>query len=262
MNKNLIAIILYTVTISFFTGCATNSEYVQRNSQEIRDTKSKIYLLENDIISINTRLDEMDQQLANIPHNGEDSEEIKKLHSDLIKLNNQVEFHSNRISFLLESAESDAEAILSLQERTGNKHVQRNKTYSSKVDSRVSASPELIYSDAKKNYDANKLQEALAGFNNFLRDFPRHKLAANSQYWIGEIYYDADDYEKAIREFNKVEENYPESLKSPDAKFKVALCEIKLEKSEEAQSTLNSIKRFYPEYERMYKVDQFLKSLE
>ncbi len=262
MGKRYLSLIIITAILVISFGCASNSEYVQKNSQEIRDLKSKIYLLENDIISINTRLDEMDQQLTNIPQNGGDSGAVTKLRSDLTKLNNQVEFHSNRISFLLDSAESDADAILTLQEKVGNKRVPRNKTYKNTGTHAVPASPELAYNTAKKDYDENKLQEALAGFKNFLRDFPRHQFAANSQYWIGEIFYDADDYNKAVREFEKVEEDYPESLKAPDARFKIALCHIKLERPQEAKKTFNDLKRLYPDYERMYKVDQFLKSLE
>jgi tol-pal system protein YbgF len=187
---------------------------------------------------------------------------ISKLRADVSNLSNMVEFHSNRITSLLESSESDANAILDLQEKLDGKQGKNKKTYAKTTETNNTQSPEILYNDSKKYYDANRLDESLEGFKTFLKDFPRHNLAANSQYWMGEIYYDIDNFDKALLEFEKVEDNYPGSLKAPDAKFKVAMCYLKLEKKTDAVKTLNDLKRFYPDYERMYKVDQFLESLQ
>lgn len=258
-------VILWVVILSvaiLAVGCSTNSDYTQKNSQEVRNLKSKIYLLENDLISINSRLDEFDQQKVSQPKSNDDSALMGQLSTDINYLKSQIEFQGNRITTLLEAAESDAEAILSLQEKLNGKKGSPRRNYTKTKTQSSEVTPEFQYSSAKKLYDANSLDAALVKFNDFLKSFPRHKLAANAQYWVGEIYYDIDNYSKAILEFEKVERNYPESLKAPDAKFKVAMSQIKLDEKQEATKTLNDLKRFYPDYERMSKVDQFLKSLQ
>jgi tol-pal system protein YbgF len=83
----------------------------------------------------------------------------------------------------------------------------------------------------KKLYDASYLDItkgnydlALAGFNEFLKRFPKHDLADNAQYWIGEGYYAQKKYEPALTEFEKVVGNYPGKDKEPAALYKMGLC--------------------------------------
>ncbi|MBI5804720.1 tol-pal system protein YbgF [candidate division TA06 bacterium] len=83
----------------------------------------------------------------------------------------------------------------------------------------------------KKLYDASYLDItkgnydlALAGFNEFIKRFPKHDLADNAQYWIGEGYYAQKKYEPALTEFEKVVGNYPGKDKEPAALYKMGLC--------------------------------------
>ncbi len=58
-------------------------------------------------------------------------------------------------------------------------------------------------------------------FTDFIAKYPRHPLAANAQYWIGEAYYVQHDFRQALLEFQKVVELG--SGKVPDALVKVGL---------------------------------------
>ena len=44
-------------------------------------------------------------------------------------------------------------------------------------------------------------------FIDFIAKYPKHPLAANAQYWIGEAYWAQRDYRQALVEFEKVFEH-------------------------------------------------------
>jgi len=80
--------------------------------------------------------------------------------------------------------------------------------------------PEAIYQqglDAMKAGDTGKAREILG---KFLDQYPKHKLAANAHYWIGESYYSDKNFEQAILEFQEVIKNFPEKEKVPAAMLK------------------------------------------
>ena len=53
-------------------------------------------------------------------------------------------------------------------------------------------------------------------FRGFLQGYPRHQLAGNAQFWIGEIYFARKDYVNASIAYAEGYRNYPRSPKAPD----------------------------------------------
>jgi tol-pal system protein YbgF len=96
---------------------------------------------------------------------------------------------------------------------------------------------------------AGKDEEAAQGFRDFLRAYPTHDLADNSQYWLGECFYDRKDYASAVREFRKVIERYPSGNKVPDALLKVGFSYLSLGSVEAGRQTLSQLRRSYPRHE-------------
>jgi tol-pal system protein YbgF len=92
-------------------------------------------------------------------------------------------------------------------------------------------------------------QEAAQGFREFLRQFPAHDLADNSQYWLGECFYDRKDFASAVREFRRVIERYPTGNKVPDALLKVGFSYLALGSVEAGRQTLEQLQRSYPRHE-------------
>ncbi|MBE9515853.1 MAG: tol-pal system protein YbgF [Proteobacteria bacterium] len=77
---------------------------------------------------------------------------------------------------------------------------------------------------AQKDYDAafqqlreGYYQKAIASFEAFLKQYPKHKLASNAQYWIAKSHYVTRNYKQALVDFDKTIKNYPRSSKIPDA---------------------------------------------
>jgi tol-pal system protein YbgF len=92
-------------------------------------------------------------------------------------------------------------------------------------------------------------EEAAKGFREFLRSYPGHDLADNSQYWLGECFYDRKDFGQAVREFRRVIERYPNGNKVPDALLKVGFSYLSLGSPEAGRQTLAQLQRSYPRHE-------------
>ncbi len=63
------------------------------------------------------------------------------------------------------------------------------------------AEPSEAYRQAKTDFDKGNFDLALAGFQNYIAQFPDTSLAAGAQYWIGECYASKKEYSKAIEAF-------------------------------------------------------------
>ena len=81
----------------------------------------------------------------------------------------------------------------------------------------------------------------------FVTRYPKHRLASNAQYWIGEAYYLQHDYRQALVEFQKVLDL---GLgKMPEALVKIGLCHLSLRDANRARQTWQRIVREYPQSE-------------
>jgi len=86
-----------------------------------------------------------------------------------------------------------------------------------------------------------RYDEARQGFESFLAAHPGHELAANAQYWLGEIAYVERDYEKALAAFGKVLDGYPGARKAPDAQLKTGYCHYELKRFDRARAALRAV---------------------
>ena len=108
---------------------------------------------------------------------------------------------------------------------------------------------EQVYTAALTTFRSREYGQAVLDFLDFIAKFPRHPLAANAQYWIGEAYYVQRDYRQAMTEFRKVVEVYPASPKAADALVKVGLCYRNLRDPARAQQTWQRVVATYPSTE-------------
>ena len=82
------------------------------------------------------------------------------------------------------------------------------------------AGPQALYARAHEYLKNKEYGKAKAGFQQFLKKYPDHDLADNSQFWLAETYYREKDYENAIIEYQVLIKKYPRSPKIPSALFK------------------------------------------
>lgn len=106
--------------------------------------------------------------------------------------------------------------------------------------------PSDAYRLAKNDYDKGNFELALAGFQNYISQFPDTSQADKAQYWIGECYYSQKDFAKAIVAFGKVIKNYPKSSKVPGAKLKIGLSYVNEKNPAKAIEYLNKVIKEHP----------------
>ena len=73
----------------------------------------------------------------------------------------------------------------------------------------VSTEDSLTYAAAEKQYDDQKMNEALAGFNNYLQKFPNGVYALEANFNRAEIYNARKDWNNALVGYDAVAENAP-----------------------------------------------------
>jgi len=97
---------------------------------------------------------------------------------------------------------------------------------------------EISYQDALRLFHQRRYRNAREQFYQLLQINPKHNLADNCQYWIGECWFAQGNYYQAIVEFNKVAA-YDAPGKKDDAQLMLGLAFIKLGEKRTAQSELN-----------------------
>jgi tol-pal system protein YbgF len=112
---------------------------------------------------------------------------------------------------------------------------------------KAGGNPEQEYAAALATYRAREHGQAVIDFLDFIAKYPKHPLAGNAQYWIGEAYWAQRDYRQALVEFEKVFEHGPQ--KAPDAQLKIGLCYLRLGDVPRAQQAWQRVVNDYPKSE-------------
>ena len=107
--------------------------------------------------------------------------------------------------------------------------------------------PEQEYNAALATFRSREHGQAVLDFIDFIAKYPKHALAGNAQYWIGEAYWAQRDYRQALVEFEKVSEYGPG--KAPDALVKIGLCHARLRDASRAERAWQQVIREYPKSE-------------
>lgn len=102
--------------------------------------------------------------------------------------------------------------------------------------------------------DGRKVLEA------FLREYPKHELAPNALYWIGEAYYGEKAYESAILQFQDVIQKHAKHQKVPAAMLKQGMAFNALKDRKSARAILRRLTEEFPKSEEAKKAKELLKS--
>lgn len=129
-----------------------------------------------------------------------------------------------------------------------------------KVANGASADYELFYQEALDEVYSHNYRQAIAKFQDLLRQNSKEQLADNCQYWIGECRFALRDYEIAIAEFEKVFA-FDDNNKADDAQFMIGMSYLKIGDPNLAQLELSNLLIFYDKSEYASKAQQQLQDL-
>jgi tol-pal system protein YbgF len=123
------------------------------------------------------------------------------------------------------------------------------------------AAIQRAYDNAYSNYRVSDYNGAIRGFDGFLKTYPKHQLASNAQYWIGESHFQMHDYRGAIEAQRRLLGNYPDSAKVPDALLIIGTAESNMGDNAAARKTFEELIARYPNTESAEKAKARLAKL-
>src|SRR4029453_5455435 len=124
------------------------------------------------------------------------------------------------------------------------------------LDSRMrklEAGPACAASNEQKAYDvaldqfkAGSYGPAIAGFNAFIKSYPKSALVPSARYWIGNAQYAQRDFRGAIATQRQMIAAHPDSAKVPDAMLSIATAQLDLGDAAAARRTLEDVVAKFP----------------
>jgi tol-pal system protein YbgF len=110
-------------------------------------------------------------------------------------------------------------------------------------------SPQRLYDTAWTDYTAGQWALCIAGFDTYLRSFPRSEAADDAQFYIGECHYSDGKYTEAMDAYNRVIATYTRGDKVPDAYYKRGLTFERLGQLDRARESWETLLKMYPDAE-------------
>lgn len=123
------------------------------------------------------------------------------------------------------------------------------------------STPDALYQKGLDLLKAGENAAAREQFSKFLEQNPKHELAANANYWLGETYYSEKNYESAILSYQDVIKNYPGKEKVVAAMLKQAMAFNAIKDAKSAKFVLKKLIEGFPKSEEAKKAKELLKEI-
>ena len=194
----------------------TMSSNVESMRSTLADTRANFQEMQRDVSALKERMDEtrvqVGKQIGQSSREGD--QRTKNLESRLTKLEEELKAQGE----LLKSRE---EALKQLRETMDvqQKEAQRTSQSDGLAESAAGESDAIRrdYEAAWRIFERKDFKLAIGRFKEFLKKYPKSRLAGNAQYWIGESHYALKEFDQAIIEFDAVRRRYPQAEKVPSA---------------------------------------------
>jgi tol-pal system protein YbgF len=144
----------------------------------------------------------------------------------------------------LEKGAKEMKAYLGLMQTRERKPV---KVEQPKPEEKKISPEEALYEKTLAAYKSGDMEKAIAGFNDFIKAYPKSDLADNAQFWIGECRMSLKQYEQAILAYQNVIKRYPKGNKVPNAMLRQALAFQSLKDDTSAKLLFKKLIRNYPQ---------------
>lgn len=188
-----------------------------------------------------TRLDTMSTQVQGLSDNLEEiKSRLGKLNQQLVDLQNSVQGIEAKIS---SGAAAPATGGVTAPPTAGNIPP---SSPGSAAPSGPGPSADMLYSNGLKDIQSGKYDLARSEFQDYLKYYGKTDLAANAQFYIGEIYYRQKNYAQAIAEYDKVVNNYPNNFKMAPARLHRATSMLALGQKSSGIRELREIVKLFP----------------
>ncbi|HTN71117.1 MAG TPA: tol-pal system protein YbgF [Methylomirabilota bacterium] len=228
----------------------------------LADTRANVQQMQREVNALKERFEElrvqMGKQLGQSSREGD--QRVKNFEGRLAKL----EEDSKAQAELLKKRDEELKQLREAGQAAQAEQRAEAAAASERLAEGNMAESEAIrkeYEAAWRSLDKKDYKGALARFKDFLKKYPKSKLAGNAQYWIGECHYALKEFDQAILEFDAVRK-YPQSEKVPAALLKQGFAFAELGEKVNARLILQEVIEKYPQSPEAVRAKQRLKTLE
>jgi len=254
MPRRIYPVIIAILTLS--AGCVPQAELVKLRNEmndlrsDVKDVKGRV----PDLSGIEKRQDRLETEIKGTTDLQTALADLGAKHDQLVTdlqiMQGKLEennFRMKELSQKLDDKSYKLSELVSRIEQLENKlRSQPSGTAAQETKPAKTLEPSEAYHQAKNDYDKGNFDLAIAGFENYLKQFPDASQADSAQYWIGECYYSKKDNSKSIEAFSKVIKNHPKSEKAPGARLKIGYSYLNEKNNARARESLNKVIKDYP----------------
>lgn len=271
MSRRMIILLFSLLTAA---GCAPQAELVKLRG-EMGDLRAEMKVVRSqvpDLSGMQKRQDLLEQNIKGTldlqQKMADQGARFDQLVTDLQILQGKLEENNFRIKELAQKLDDRNFKLAELTARVEQVESKVKSLPSATTDgvaeSRSEAktpSPSEAYQQAKADYDKGNFDLAIAGFENYLKQYPDASQADSAQYWIGECWYTKKEYRTAIEEFLKVLKAHPKSEKAAGARLKIGYSYQNEKNAAKAREHLNKVVKDFPGTPEAEKAKEKLKKI-
>lgn len=103
-----------------------------------------------------------------------------------------------------------------------------------------------LYEKGSAVFKRGKYPEAVAAFEQYVKDYPDNKLTANALYWLGLSYLALEDFKQAAEAQQRLIKGFPKHAKRADAMLSLARVQARMKQNAAARETLDQLIAQYP----------------
>src|SRR5271157_132858 len=219
----------------------TGVAVIQNNLQQsLKDMESKVSA---PMAGLGARLDGMDQDMRAL------QQSVTDLNGMMGKLQQQMTDLNNAVKILQTPPPPPPTAATGVGDAAAA------------VPDTPTISAQDLYANANRDPGSKKYDLALQEYQQYLKWYGNTDLAANAQFYIGDIHYRQKNFDQAVQDFDVVIEKYSENNKTPDAIYSKGLALKSLSRLTESHSEFLELIKLYPRNDLAAQACDQLKSM-
>jgi tol-pal system protein YbgF len=121
--------------------------------------------------------------------------------------------------------------------------------------------PAQLFDLAFTDFTAGQWAMAIAGFEAYIKSFPRTPQAAEAQFYIGQAYYLDGRFEEAVTAFDRLIAGYPGARILPDGYYKLGVALERVGQVDRARQAFEFVIQNYPDSNMAYMARQAIERL-
>ena len=236
--------------------------------KQIAEQSKRIEVLRQQNAQLTQRLDHIDDTLKGLAASNpalELSQQLERLRQEITQLRGQIEVNANEVQM---ASKRQRDMYVDLDTRMKRLELPSAAgAVGPAAMGAAAAAPQATDAEARA-YEAaqgqrkiGNYQGAIAGFQNFIAQYPKSALAHRAQYWIGDSQYNLRDFRSSIASQQRLISVYSDSASVPDALLNIASSQIELGEAAAARRTMDGLIARYPASEAAEKARRRLATL-